>query len=69
MKRGYDANIKHVARSNVKDTVGTNTLCIGFNEICLVQPTTLSGMVGFENNLAQNDHYDKMMCCDQEPCH
>ena len=37
MIRGCIANKDHVARSKIKVTVGTETLCIDFNETCLCQ--------------------------------
>ena len=32
-----------------------------------VQAITLPYMMGFDNNLAQNDYHDKTMCREQEP--
>ena len=40
-------------------------LCIDFSETCLC----LLCMVEFENDLGIIDYQDKMMCCEQEPCH
>ena len=53
----------YVARSKVKVTVHTYSLCLGLS----FSPIISSGMVGLKNYFRTNDHQDKTMCPVKEP--
>ena len=54
----------HVARSKVKVTVHTYSLCIGIS--CSAHNVIQYG--GIRNFFGTNDHQDKTVCPVQEPC-
>ena len=60
-------NKNHVARSKVKVTVCTYTLCIDFSEICLCPTHNFVMHNGICKQFGTNDHFDKKMCHEQEP--